>query len=90
MSGYPAATVTRCDSRADFGACPCCGYSAAGEPFGAYLCRGYSVAVGSPFGACPYRAFTWWESSGLLYISILTNDLEQHVRLAPCNLLEKK
>jgi len=32
MSGCHAATVCRCDSRADFDACPCCGYSAAGEP----------------------------------------------------------
>ena len=31
MLGCHAATVTRCDSRADFGACPCCGYSAAGS-----------------------------------------------------------
>ena len=41
MSGYHATTVTRCDSRADFGVCPCCGYSAAGEPFGACPCHGY-------------------------------------------------
>ena len=46
-------TVTRCDSMADFGACACCGYSAAGEPFGVYLCSGYSAAAGSPFGAYP-------------------------------------
>jgi len=39
MSGYHAATVTRCDSKADFGICPYCGYSAAGEPFGVYPCR---------------------------------------------------
>jgi len=59
MSGYHAATVTRCDSRADFGVCPCCGYSAAGEPFGACPCSGYSVTAGSLFGAaCPYCAFT--------------------------------
>ena len=53
MSGCHAATVTRCDSKADFGACPCCGYSAAGEPFGACPCSGYSAAAGSPFSACP-------------------------------------
>ena len=40
MSGRHAATVTRCDSGADFGACPCRGYSAAaGSPFGAYPCH---------------------------------------------------
>ena len=61
MSGCHAATVTRCDSRADFDVCPCCGYSAAGEPFGAYPCRDYSVAAGSPFGACLCRAFTQGE-----------------------------
>ena len=58
MSGCHAATVTRCDSMTDFGACPCCGYSAAREPFGVCPCRGYSAAAGSPFGACPCRAFT--------------------------------
>ena len=41
MSGCHAVTVTRCDSRADFDACPYCGYSAVGEPFGAYPCSGY-------------------------------------------------
>ena len=41
--------VTRCDSRADFDACPCCGYSATGEPFGAYPYSGYSAAAGEPF-----------------------------------------
>ena len=49
MSGCHAATVTRCDSRADFGACPCCGYSAAGEPFSACPCNCYSAIAGSPF-----------------------------------------
>ena len=58
MSGCHAATVTRCDSRADFSVCPCCGYSVAGELFDVCPCSGYSAAAGSPFGACPYRAFT--------------------------------
>ena len=49
MSCCHAAIVTRCDSRADFGFCPCCGYSAAGEPFGACPCRGYSAAAEEPF-----------------------------------------
>ena len=49
MSGSHAAIVTRCDSRADFGACPCYGYSAAGEPFGACPCSCYSATAGSPF-----------------------------------------
>ena len=31
MLGYHAATVTRCDSRIDFDACPCYGYEGAGE-----------------------------------------------------------
>jgi len=45
---YPSnPTVTRCDSRADFDACPCCGYSAAGEPFGACPCSSYSATAGS-------------------------------------------
>ena len=35
--------MTRCDSRADFGACPCCGYSVAGKPFGACPYRSYSA-----------------------------------------------
>jgi len=47
MPGCQATTVTRCDSRADFGACLCCGYSAAGEPFGACPCNSYSAAAGS-------------------------------------------
>ena len=49
MSGYHAAIVTRCDSRTDFDTCPCCGYSAAGEPFGACPCSCYSGTAGSPF-----------------------------------------
>ena len=49
MSDYYAATVTRCNSRANFGACPCCGYSAAGEPFGVCPCCCYSATAGSPF-----------------------------------------
>ena len=53
MLGYHAATVTRYDSMTDFGACLCCGYSAAGEPFGAYPYRGYSAAVGEPFWLLP-------------------------------------
>ena len=49
MSGFHAATVTRCDSRANFSVCPCCGYNAAGEPFDVCLCRGYSATAMSPF-----------------------------------------
>jgi len=36
-------------SRADFGACPFCGYSAASEPFGACPCSCYSTTAGSHF-----------------------------------------
>ena len=53
MSGYHAATVTRCDSRANSGIYPCRGYSAAGELFGACPYSGYSAATGNPFGVCP-------------------------------------
>ena len=49
MSGYHAATMTRCDSRADFGTCPYYGYSAAGEPFIACPCSCYSATARSPF-----------------------------------------
>ena len=64
MAGYHAAAVTKCDSRADFGDCPGCGYSAVGESFDACPCCDYSAAIGSPFDACPCRAFR--ESSRLL------------------------
>ena len=47
MPGCHAAIVTRCDSRADFGTCPYCGYSAVGEPFGACPCSGYNAVEGS-------------------------------------------
>ena len=53
MLDYHVTTVTKCDSRADFGACPCCGYSAAGEPFDACPCRDYSAAAGEPFQRLP-------------------------------------
>jgi len=49
MSGCHIATVTRCDSMADFVACLCCDYSTAGESFGACPCSGYSAAAGKPF-----------------------------------------
>jgi len=49
MSGCHIATVTRCDSMADFVACLCCDYSTAGESFGACPCSGYSSAAGKPF-----------------------------------------
>ena len=59
MSCCHVATVTRCDSRADFGACPYCGYSASGEPFDACPCCGYSATAGSLFGAVfPCCVFT--------------------------------
>ena len=59
MSGCNAVIVTRCDSRTDFGACPCYGYSVAGEPFGVCPCCVYSTTAGSLFSAAfPYRAFT--------------------------------
>ena len=51
MSDRHAATVSRCDSRTDLGTCPCCGYSAAGEPFGACPFYGYSTTAGSLFSA---------------------------------------
>ena len=68
MSGYHAATVTRCDSRTDFGVCPCYGYSAAGEPFSACPCSGYSAAAGEPFWRLPLPRVQR-ESSRLLYNS---------------------
>jgi len=58
--------MTRCDSRADFDACPCCGYSAAGEPFGACPCRGYSATAREPFRRLPLPRIQR-ESSRLLY-----------------------
>ena len=66
MPGCHAATVTRCDSRADFGTYPCCGYSAAGEPFGACPYNGYSAAVGETFW-CLSLPHIQRESSRLLY-----------------------
>ena len=68
MSGCHAATVTRCDSRTDFGACPCCDYSAAGEPFGVCPCRGYSATAREPFRRLPLSRVQR-ESSRLLYNS---------------------
>ena len=67
MSGYHATTVTRCDSRANFSACPCFGYSAAGEPFDACPCRGYSATAGEPFRCLPLPCVQRG-SSKLLYI----------------------
>ena len=64
MSGCHAAIVTRYDSRADFGACPCCGYGAVWEPFGACPCRGYNAAAGEPFRRLPLPRVE--ESSRLL------------------------
>ena len=66
MPGCHVATVTRCDSRADFSACPCCSYSAVGEPFSACLCRSYSAAVGEPFRRLPLP-HVQRKSSRLLY-----------------------
>ena len=66
MPGCQAATVNRCDSRADFDACPCYGYSAAGEPFGICPCSGYSTAAGEPFRRLPLP-YVQRESSRLLY-----------------------
>ena len=67
MSGCHAATVTRYDSKTDFGACPCCSYSAAGEPFDTCPCRGYSAAAGEPFRRLPLHRVQR-ESSRLLYM----------------------
>ena len=64
MSGYHSATVTRCDSRTAFGACPCYGYSAAGEPFGACPCSCYNATAGEGGlynTVCPDRVFTQGE-----------------------------
>ena len=61
-----AAIVTRCDGRADFGACPCCDYSAVGEPFVACPCRDYSAAAWEPFRRQPLLCIQK-ESSRLLY-----------------------
>ena len=49
MLGYHAVIVTRYDSRVDFNAYPCCGYSTAREPFDVSPCSGYSAAAGEPF-----------------------------------------
>ena len=67
MLGCHAATVTRSDSRADFGACPCCGYSASGVPFGACPYHSYSAAAGEPFRRLPLPRVQR-ESSILLYM----------------------
>ena len=66
MLGCHAATVTRCDSRSDFGAYPCYGYSAAEKPFDTCLCRGYSIAAREPFQRLPLPHIQR-ESSRLLY-----------------------
>ena len=68
MSGCCAATVNRCDRRVDFYACPCCGYSVAGEPFGAYPYSGYSTVGEEPFCRLPLPRVERRESSVLLYI----------------------
>jgi len=47
MSGCHAVIVTRCYSRADFGACPYGGYSVAGKSFSACPCSSYSTTAGS-------------------------------------------
>ena len=74
MPGCHAATVTRCDSRADFNACPYCGYSAAGEPFGACPCRDCSAAAGEPFRRLSLPRVQR-ESSRLLYNTYTTEHL---------------
>ena len=56
MSGCHDATMPRYDNRADFDACPYCGYSVAGEPFHAYPYSGYSTAAGAL--STPYGTFT--------------------------------
>ena len=68
--GCHASTMTRCDSRANFGACTCCGYNATGEPFCACPCSSYSIAVGEPFRRLPLLRIQR-ESSRLLYNSSL-------------------
>ena len=75
MSGCHAATVTRCDSRADFGACPCCGYSAAGEPFGA-----------CPYSCCSATAGSLFRRR-LHLLRIHTGDPEDYLTILPLILL---
>ena len=58
--------MTRCDSRANFGTCPCCGYSAAWKHFGACPYHGYNAAAGEPFRRLPLPRVQR-ESSRLLY-----------------------
>ena len=61
---------------------PTCGYSAAGEPFGACLYNGYSTTAGGLFGtAFPYCVFTQGSSrlsnKTEFFFSVL--DLDQSV-----------
>ena len=77
MSGCHAATVTRCDSMTDFDACPCYGYSAAGEPFSACPCSSYSAAAGEPFRRLPVPPVQRWESSRLLYMEYYNNMIDE-------------
>ena len=57
MPGCHTATVTRCDSRANFGPCPCFGYSAQGSLSTPAPTAATVQQQGSPFGACPCRAY---------------------------------
>ena len=63
-----AAIGTRYDSRDDFGTYPCRGYRTIEEPFGACPCCGYSAAVGEPFRRLPLSRVQR-KSSRLLYNS---------------------
>ena len=67
-TGCHAATVTRFDSRTDFGAYPCYGYSAIGEPFDACPCHGYNTVAAKPFRRLPLPRVPR-ESSRLVYNS---------------------
>ena len=82
MPDCHATIVTRCYSMANFGVCPYCGYSAAGEPFGVCPCRSYNAAAGSPFGACPYHAFTHGRAAD--YFTILLLILLLTLEPPPC------
>ena len=67
--------MIRCDSRADFNTCTFYGYSAAGEPFGACPCYGYSTTAGSPLRHC------------LHLLCIHTRDAEDYLTILPLILL---
>ena len=79
MTGCHAATVTRCDSRADFDVCPCCGYSAAGKPFGACPYNSYSTTAGSLSTSVP-AVRSYKEAADYLTMLMVVSDV-LHVKV---------